>query len=274
MELLDLPLELLQLILKQCSTTSLLQASFTCHALFAIASTCREVVIHHLSLAPGLPAGALESSTPPTKQLFSLLRKRAALHLYGAEFGIDSVTYTLRNGSIDPRACAIRRWGNPNLAIVEREHGVVRLYHAVSGAIEPVCTLEQPLKGPVEVLRVVMTENTVSVLQRPLPKTSNNLHNLHPYVKSALFPFYGCSAHLVHYHRKAADMPFSYVTLATLEEFDEWEPVAFDVAERPDEKAPHTVAMSWQHRVDNRRMVVVHSTPEPMPRDKHKLTSE
>jgi ribosomal protein L44E len=62
--------------------------------------------------------------------------------------------------------------------------------------------------------------------------------------------------------------------LATLEGFDEWEPVAVDVAERPDEKAPHMVAMSWQHRVDNRILAVVHSTPAPLPSDKHKLTSK
>ena len=46
--ILTLPPELIQLVLQNCSTCAFLEVAFSCRTVYEIASTCREVLLHHL----------------------------------------------------------------------------------------------------------------------------------------------------------------------------------------------------------------------------------
>jgi hypothetical protein len=159
MEFLDLPFEILQLVLWHCSTPSFLQAAFSCHTIGIAASTSRKLILHQLSLTPGWHVAAPDSLSVPNAELLLLLRKCAAAQLYGADVSADAVTHTLySNGpSIDPLASAVRAERNPNLAVVPRGGELVHVYRIRPGSrIEPVCTLQPPFKytGRFQVLRV------------------------------------------------------------------------------------------------------------------------
>ncbi|KAL1955379.1 hypothetical protein VTO42DRAFT_8599 [Malbranchea cinnamomea] len=267
MGLLDLPPELLQLVFRHCTTVSFLQLSLTCRSLFAIACSARAVILHHLSQVPGLPAASQESPTASTAELFLLLRRRAASHLYGADFHADRVIYNAGGGSIDPPACAVRLSGDPNLALVERGKHLVHLYHLTPGAIRPVCRLEPPPEytGKIQVLRVIFAHDkqTISVLTRFEPNHATTSVQVHPYVKEALRHFHRPGTHLIHYRRKAPGGPFCYITLAGFADHDindgaspdlQFEPLAIDVAH------PLRVAVCWRHPHNhNLRKVFLHT---------------
>ena len=278
MSLLGLPPEILQLILQHCTTPSFLQVAFSCRALFNLATDSRAVVFHHLNLTPGLPVGSLESPTPSTLELFSLLQKRAAAYLYGAVVHADCQTLVPNSGSIDPRASALSPSGDPNLAVVERGKSEVHLYRLVSGSTEPVCKLRPPPEyaGIIQVLRVVFARcgNTISVLVRFRPSIATDLNPVHPYVKEALKHFRQPGTHLIHYRRKAPGKPFSYVTLSGFADHEcytrnypailgytkqnyvdnDYEPLAIDVAD------PFRVAVCWRHnQFHDMRKVVLHT---------------
>ena len=282
MPLLDLPPEILQLILWHCTTPSFLQAALSCRTLFSVASDSRSVVFHHLNLTPGLPAGSLDSPTPSTLELFSVLKKRAAAYLYGADIHADCDTFVPNSGAIDPRACALKQSGDPNLAIIERGKPDVHLYRLVAGATEPVCKLSPPPEyaGIIQVLRVVFArdENTISVLVEYRPSVATILNPVHPYVREALKHFRRPGIHLIHYRRQAPGKPFSYVTLSGFGDHEcytrahpaaprytkqnhidnNYEPLAIDVAN------PFRVAVCWRHsRFHDMRKVVLHTAPGP-----------
>lgn len=280
MPLLDLPPEILQVILQYCTTPSFLQAALSCRALFSLASDSRSAVLHHLDLTPGLLAGSLTSQTPSTSELFFLLKKRAAAYLYGTDIHADCNTFVPRSGSIDPRACALRQDGDPNIAVVERGKPDVHLYRLVAGAIEPVCKLTPPPEyvGIIEVLRVVFAhdKNTISVLVRYEPNAVTASNPVHPYVKEALGHFRESGIHLIHYRREEPGKPFSYITLTGFADHEvytidhpntfrytrhdgvdnNYEPLAIDVAN------PFRVAICWRHnRFHNMRKIVLHTAP-------------
>jgi hypothetical protein len=245
MLLLDLPPELLQLILYQTTTPSYLQTAFSCHTLFSIASTCREVVLHHLNKTPGL-TGGLESRS--TIDLFNILRKRAAAHLYGANFCADQTTYTLGEYDvIDVRASALGSSSDPDVALVKKGGSGVHIYHASSegGGITFRGRLEAPYSRPgkVEVFKVVLGENNlVSVLQRFTPtSTDENFEgdgNEHLFVKQAMQPFRTQGIHLVHYNLAGLEPA---VTFYAFPDHPDHYPLAVAVANQ------FRVAISWQH---------------------------
>ncbi|EFR05542.1 F-box domain-containing protein [Nannizzia gypsea CBS 118893] len=264
--LLDLPVELLQLVLKCCSTPSYLQLIRTCSILFTIGTTCREVLRHQLQKLPGLPVtevGApLESLSTPL--LYRELISRAGAHLYGANFHSDATLYTMEEGVIDTKASHLfpgtsqvqNGCIHPSLALVPKGTASVYLYTVsppklytektmlLIDKLEPLSNIS----GEIEILRVVNSRSCphiISVLQRyePPAKPAGS-PSMHPFVEDTMMPYLSARIRLIHYfiHTPTGRwMPASF-TVFPSELEDEFTPLAVDVVDQA------FVVVSWQHK--------------------------
>ncbi|EGE05165.1 F-box domain-containing protein [Trichophyton equinum CBS 127.97] len=219
--LLDLPVELLQLVLKCCSTPSFLQLIRTCSTLLTIAKTCREVLRYQLFKLPGLLE--TEDGVPlqglSTAHLYQELMSRAASHLYGANFHSDTTLYAMEEGMIDTKASSFfptppeepQYFAHPSLALVPRGSASVYLYLMGHPSLRPEETMLSAGKleylsdipGDIEILRVVNSRsypNIISVLQRYRPPANPaDSPSMHPFVEDTMMPYYSARVRLVHY---------------------------------------------------------------------------
>lgn len=251
--LLDLPPELVQLVFKHASTPSYLQAAVTCRTLFEISSTCREVILHHLRRTPGLTQG-IESMK--TRDLFLLLRRRAAKQLYGANFSANRTLYNFEGQTIDARASSVgSSWPNVALVVKGENDGTVHLLDAGHGSVSRRFSLrhwyEQP--GKVEVLRTAFAPSgDVAVLQRFIPEVevpdAEGDSSEHPFVKQVRQSPPNEEIHLLYYDCRIADPRIMIYTFA---DRSEYEPLAFDIGDRD------CFAISWKHREDDDQHEVV-----------------
>lgn len=109
--LLELPAELVQLVLKHCTTPTYIQAALCCRALYRIASSSRDVVLHHLKTNPGknLESEASGVLHIDTYELFLLLRKRAGEHLLDGIYKFDRTMYDFGGKILDVNASSFCR---------------------------------------------------------------------------------------------------------------------------------------------------------------------
>ena len=175
----SLPPEILQAIFLLVTTPSLLELCQTCWTFFNIASSSRVVLLHHLRRIPGIKLG-LEDV--PTKQLFLLLRRRAAWSLFGINFHADRLQYPFSlsgYGSIDSNASDLSTISDPNLAIVRTGGSEVHLYHATKHGIEPRLAIvfefpfsrrDRELKFEIVKVRLTSQNSGVSILFKTVPQ--------------------------------------------------------------------------------------------------------
>ncbi|WEW59425.1 hypothetical protein PRK78_004897 [Emydomyces testavorans] len=253
LQLLDLPFELLQLILLHCSTPSFLQFSLTCSTVYAAASSCREVILNHLYKTPGLKTSL---DTLPTEELHRILKARTAEHLYGANFHSDLTNYIFKTGIIDTRASALREGKDPNAALVEKGGDRVLVYHVQSGEVALREILEAPYDYPgrVEIIKVVFCKDeSIAVLQRYEP-----FEELDPSecvdALSAKGPHKAAGVYLVIYRRDFGPGKPPRVTFGEFEGVQGFYPTAIAIRDI------NMVVIAWQHeRFAERRRVFVHT---------------
>lgn len=248
--LLNLPTELIQLILKYATTPSYLHAALSCRTLFHIASTYRDLVLHHLNQIPGLKSGIEQRET---KDLFVLLRRRAAKHLYGANFYADCILYNFNEKSIDVGASSIAdNSGSPNLALVLRDDELVYLFHTVDGSISLKRSLNFPYEQPgtVKILKTAFTgDNSISVLVRFTPTIADeNLDPSRPFIKQARESRLGGEIILLHYPLNDSN---NSMAVCNFPDHNDYEPLALAVMSR------NQFAISWQHVHDHHHHEVI-----------------
>ncbi|KAL1963299.1 hypothetical protein VTN77DRAFT_8522 [Rasamsonia byssochlamydoides] len=249
--LLNLPTELIQLILQYTTTPSYLHAALSCRTLFYIASTYRDLIIHHLKQTPGLKSGV---ELRETKDLFLLLRRRAAKQLYGANFYADRTLYDFSGRSIDVGASSIADNGcSPNVALVLRDDELVHLFHTgVDGSTSLKRSLKFPYEQPgtVKILKTAFTgDNGISVLVQFTPTIADeDADTSHPFVKHALESRLDGEIILVHYSLDDSD---NSMAVCTFPDHNDYEPLALAVTNRSQ------FAISWQHVHDHHRYEVV-----------------
>jgi hypothetical protein len=128
--LLALPLEVLQLCLIHATTPSFLQLIATCHMLWEAAANTRAVVLHHLAQVPGIKLG-IDDFARSTSELFLILRRRAALNLFGAHMRADRVDYTFLHSSFNASASYL--WAKESFRVALVADNVVRVYELTPG---------------------------------------------------------------------------------------------------------------------------------------------
>ncbi|KUL88141.1 hypothetical protein ZTR_04144 [Talaromyces verruculosus] len=138
--LLNLPAELVQLVLKHCCISAFLQAALTCRTLYTIASSSRDVILHHMKTNPGSgfrkqtdQKSDDDAERLTTRELFLLLRRGASEHLLYGEPGFDRTIYTFDGKVIDISASSLcNKKDEKAIALVFK--GDERIYHCLAGA--------------------------------------------------------------------------------------------------------------------------------------------
>ncbi|KAI9933388.1 hypothetical protein AWENTII_002562 [Aspergillus wentii] len=237
--LLNLPPELIQLVLQNANTPTYLQASLSCRTLYEIASNCREVVLHHLYQTPGLNP---DVGLSETKQLFRILMERSSKQLYGAQFRANCKTFRFETEAIEVRASSLALSGDLKLVLVVRGQPKVHLFHIDDQEISYNGTLKSPWThtGAVEVLKTTFDgDGGIYTLQRFRPTIDEDDPAAeHPFVKHALQSSPSGMIYLVHHEPKN---PHGRVRMCAFPDHVDYEPLAFAVADQG------TFAVSWQH---------------------------
>ena len=250
--LLELPPELLLLVLKNTSTPAYLQATAACRALYQVATSCHSLVLHHVYQTPGVVTGV---HSLETKELFQLLIKRSFRQLYGAEFRASRKVYGFESQEIDVQASSLAPSGDTNLALVVKGQPDVFLFHAENeGFISPWARLKVPEQyeqqlGVMEVLKTtVRGERDVYVLCRFTLNIDGDGPADHPFVQQALQSSHNGTVVLFHFEIQSSG---HHIRTCYLPDHSEYEALAIAVADKD------TFAISWQHPRDNHDLEVV-----------------
>lgn len=237
--LLQLPTELIQLILQNCDTPAYFQAAFASSRLYEIASSSREVIIHQLHHTPGWNHGI---EAHQTRYLFDRLKRRSYKQLDGAEYHTEP-TYEYQNRVIDCRASILETSENNLRALlVFKGHSTVHLVDISHGNRTEI-ELKSPGQniGEVEIIQTTPDgDRGIYVLHRFKPLLDQELDTNHPFVKHALTSHPNGSIHLAYHHlnnRKRGIRMFDFP------EWRDYRPLALAVTN-------DKFAISWQNTFD------------------------
>ncbi|GIC94752.1 F-box domain protein [Aspergillus udagawae] len=253
--LLDLPPELIQLVL-QCSTTpSFLQAALSCRALHEIASSSREVILHHLHKTPGLN---VDTGSLKTRQLFQLLMKRSFQQLYGAQFSAKCTTFCFEDFALDARASSLASHGERDIALVLKGRQDVYVFQAKDGKLHLKAQLRSPEDQPgrIEVLKTAFDgEGGVNVLHHLVPAINEDgFGATHPFVRHAIRSGPRVSVYMARHSLQTLNEP---IRMCAFPDHAEYEPLALAAA------GESTFAISWQHvRESDDYEVVLYNSPK------------
>lgn len=245
--LLELPPELTQLVFQHCTTPTFMQLALSCHVLFEIASTCREVILHHLQRTPGLE---LDVASLSTEALFRLLAKRSCQQLYGAEFHASRKLFYSEEHTIDALASSFGSVDDSTLALVFKDDERVHVCDAQNENIVPRRQLRSPWEKPgMVVLKSALdADNNVHTLQR-FSYGQDDLDTEHPFVKHAL----QSGSSRVTYLAQYTEPPHYRARLCAFPDHADYEPLGLAAANED------TFAISWQHAQNNHNEVVLYT---------------
>ncbi|KAJ5543059.1 hypothetical protein N7535_005488 [Penicillium sp. DV-2018c] len=233
--LLQLPTELIQLVLRNCDTPGYFQAAFSCRRLYEIASNSREVIIHQLHHTPGY--NDIEGHS--TKHLFSELMKRSYEQLDGAEYHAKP-TYEFQSRVIDCRASTLEASKDSLQALlVFKGHSTVHLLD-ISNRSQAEVELISPGQdiGEIEIIQTAFDgKRGVYVLHRFLPFIDGGLDMTHPFVRHALESRPNGSIHLAYHH---LDPEKNAIHIWDFPEWQGYMPLALSVTN-------DKFAISWQN---------------------------
>lgn len=236
--LLALPTELVELILRRCDPSAFLQLALCNRTLYEIASTSRDLILHHLLEAPGLAEGL---GSLPAPKLWALFRRRASQELLGAEFhGRRKLINNVPGKVIDPRASTLDAAGTRSQVVLAlKGEGAVYVYSVQDGALCSQRRLESPGQrfGTVQVLHTAVGSDGVYVLHRLRPFIDQDLDTTHPFVKHALQTNSQGSIFLACHHLDTAG---TKIYLYGFPDQKDYEPLALAVHNG-------RFAISWQH---------------------------
>ncbi|KAF4217118.1 hypothetical protein CNMCM8980_006418 [Aspergillus fumigatiaffinis] len=253
--LLDLPPELIQLVLQSSTTPSFLQVALSCRALHEIASSSREVILHHLHRTPGLK---VDTRSLKTRQLFQLLMKRSFQQLYGAQFSAKCTTFCFEQFALDARASSLASHGDRDIALVLKGRQDVYVFQAKDGKLHLKAQLRssEDQTGMIEVLKTAFDrEGGVNVLHRLVPAIDEDgFGATHPFVRHAIRSGPRGSVYMARHSLQTLNEP---IRMCAFPDHVEYEPLALAAA------GESTFAISWQHfRESDDYEVVLYNSPK------------
>ncbi|KAL8793390.1 MAG: hypothetical protein Q9195_003976 [Heterodermia aff. obscurata] len=157
--LLNLPPEILQLVLFHADTGALLASLTSCKKVFD-AAKAKHVVLQHMNRMPGLRLGLADLDS---KTLFDTFRQRAAKSLYAAGVLGHLTVYASSDDCISMKTSALFQ-GKPTLLATAHGHGEVRIYELTE-------KLDAEFQRPyqMDVLRMAFSnDRDLAVLCRPM----------------------------------------------------------------------------------------------------------
>ncbi|KAH1840878.1 hypothetical protein KXX54_002294 [Aspergillus fumigatus] len=253
--LLNLPPELIQLVLQSSTTPSFLQVAFSCRTLYEIASSSREVILHHLHKTPGLK---VDTHSLKTRQLFQLLMKRSFQQLYGAQFSAKCTTFCFEHFALDARASSLASHGDRDIALALKGRQDVYVLQAKDGKLHLKAQLRssEDQQGRIEVLKTAFDrEGGVNVLYRLVPAMDEDgFGATHPFVRHAIQSGPRVTVYMA---RHSLQTPNEPIRVCAFPDHAEYEPLALAAA------GESTFAISWQHfRESDDYEVVLYNSPK------------
>ncbi|KAJ5389331.1 uncharacterized protein N7496_000399 [Penicillium cataractarum] len=237
--LLNLPTELVQLILRSCDTPTYLQLALSCRSIYEMATKSRELVLHQLHQTPGCTD---DIDTLPIQDLVKLLKKHSHQELFGSEHFTNRKLIDFQGKKLDTRASSLEAPVLRNRALLAFQGDeTVYFVDIRAGTVSLRRRLESPAKqfGTIQVLRTAFNSSGAYVLHRFQPFADKQLDTTHPFVQQAMQSYPQGSVFLAYY---SFDSPTDAVRLYDFHDEQEYDPIA--IAAHRDEK----FAISWQHR--------------------------
>lgn len=240
--LLDLPPELVQLVLLNCTTPAFVQAAWTCRTLYEIALGCRESLVHHLQRTPG---PSLDTSSLSTNRLFSLLKSRASKQLYGSQFNAGCITFSLGARLSNLTAWSLVSHADRTLVFTTVcDQSAVQVFEVDDEQLLPVSQAKLPWDqlGSLETLKTAFNGvNEIYILFRFTPSVDEHHLDSDPlFVKQAKeLDHDGFLCLTCH----SLEDPSSPVRITTLPDHEDFQPSALAVAN------DGSFAIAWCHRM-------------------------
>lgn len=237
--LLNLPTELVQLVLWSCDTPTYLQLSSCCRSLYEMATKSRELVLHQLRQVPGCTD---DIETLSAEDLVRRLKKQSHQELFGTEHFTDRKLIDFQGKKLDTRASTLEAPILRNRALlVFQGDETVYFVDIRAGTVSLRRRLKSPAKrfGTIEVLHTSFNSSGAYVLHRFKPFLDKQVDSTHTFVREAMQSHPHGSIFLAYY---AFDSDTDAVRLWSFRNEAEYDPIAF--ATHRDEK----FAISWQHR--------------------------
>ncbi|OOQ85783.1 hypothetical protein PEBR_23814 [Penicillium brasilianum] len=236
---LNLPTELVQLILQSCDTPTYLQLALSCRSLYEMATKSRELVLYQLCQTPGCTD---DIDTLPTEDLIKGLMQHSHQELFGSEHFTDRKLIDFPKKKLDARASSLDNPVLRNRALLAFQGDeTVYFVDIRAGTVSLRRRLESPAKrfGTIQVLRTAFNSSGAYVLHRFQPFPDEQLDITHPFVQQAMRSYSQGSIFLAYY---SFDSPTDAVRLYDFHDEQDYDPIA--LAAHGDEK----FAISWQHR--------------------------
>ncbi|CAG7917951.1 unnamed protein product [Penicillium olsonii] len=236
--MLQLPTELIELILLHCETPAFFQAARASRRLWKIAHSGREAILHRLYHTPGWYSDELQQLT--TRDLYSLLKCRSNAQLDGVEYRADLTTYGFP-AVLDSRASAFESQRHSTRALlVFKNDSTVYLVTMQDGKLIQEAKWRSPGQdtGDVDIIQTAFDGNHgVYVLHRHKPFPDQDLDANHPFVQQASQArSHGCI--FMAYHDLNPEN--TTVRMCGFPEHQTYSPLALAVADRQ-------FAISWQN---------------------------
>ncbi|KAF7171402.1 hypothetical protein CNMCM5623_003771 [Aspergillus felis] len=242
-------------IATQAPVPETFDAALSCRALHEIASSSREVILHHLHKTPGLK---VDTRSLKTRQLFQLLMKRSFQQLYGAQFLAKCTTFCFEDFALDARASSLASHGDRDIALVLKGRDDVYVFQAKDGKLHLKAQLRSPedQQGRIEVLKTAFDrEGGVNVLHRLVPAIDEDgFGATHPFVRHAIRSGPRVSVYMARHSLQTLNEP---IRMCAFPDHAEYEPLALAAA------GESTFAISWQHfREGDDYEVVLYNSPK------------
>lgn len=123
------------MILLTASTPSFVQLIRTCHTIYDFVEQSRDIIRHHLNNIPGETL-AVSEGTKSTREVFLILRRRAAASLQGVNITADRHDFYIPNALVDVTASCISTTNGHDVALVQKNGSLVQLYEAFQGEVK------------------------------------------------------------------------------------------------------------------------------------------
>lgn len=249
--------------------------AFSCRTVLSMATTNRQLIVHHLRNLPGHLKDLKKLST---ERLFQLLLQRSYQQLLGAEFYSDRKIFNFAGKKLNSRASVLKSRGERgDFVLVFQNDERVYKFEALTDEIGPRRRLRSPATGfgTAEILFVAETNDTVTkgvaagspidgtyILHRFKPSSSleeeeERVGPDHPFVQHAKQSNPKGEVFLS-YHNDTLQRP---IYLYNFPEEKDYDPIAFAAFGFP-HGSLNTFAISWEHQRIDHDHHVVHYTVE------------
>jgi hypothetical protein len=243
--LLNLPVELLQNVLRQMDISTFYVSLLTCRTIYKAAESSKDVLLHHANSLPGIKLGLDDLDT---EDLFLEVRKRAAKNVSGIGIFTNLEMIRFEGHDVNIKESVLqRRQGMIRLALACKDEPIILLYCVHKDALRLIAKLTPDWRGECDMQLMKMcfsNDGDVAGLYRWKPRFSSTC--LTKFNEDASTKWSGCTMKLVTFSKVSAN---TYPPAPDMRPWQETRDVSFVPDEEPVGMAlgiDGTAVISWK----------------------------